>query len=141
MKIVAFFLKKVIKIFGGSENMLYICTRKSKGYGSVAQLNRVLDYGSSGSRFESWRSHKAVIERLPLLFFIYLFYIPMNTHCIADGTLRGQGGVVLSWVVVWRGDGCGVGYITKKRKISLPLFQCPGQDSNLHELMLTTPSK
>ena len=37
--------------------MLYICTRKSKGYGSVAQLNRVLDYGSSGSRFESWRSH------------------------------------------------------------------------------------
>ena len=92
MKIVAFFLKKVIKIFGGSENMLYICTRKSKGYGSVAQLNRVLDYGSSGSRFESWRSHKAVIERLPLLFFIYLFYIPMNTHCIADGILRGQGG-------------------------------------------------
>ena len=53
--------------------MLYICTRKSKGYGSVAQLNRVLDYGSSGSRFESWRSHKAVIERLPLLF---LYTIP-----------------------------------------------------------------
>ena len=65
----------------------------------------------------------------------------MNTHCIADGTLRGQGSVALSCVVVWRGDGCGVGYITKKRKITLPLFQCPGQDSNLHELMLTTPSK
>ncbi len=31
----------------------------------------------------------------------------MNTHCIADGTLRRQGGVVLSCVVVWRGDGCG----------------------------------
>ncbi len=25
--------------------------------GSVAQLNRVSDYGSEGSRFESWRSH------------------------------------------------------------------------------------
>ena len=29
--------------------------------GSVAQLNRVLDYGSSGSRFESWRSHEAIV--------------------------------------------------------------------------------
>ena len=28
-------------------------------FGSVAQLNRVLDYGSSGSRFESWRSHES----------------------------------------------------------------------------------
>ena len=28
----------------------------------------------------------------------------------------------------------------KKRGIS-SLFLCPGQDSNLHELMLTTPSK
>ena len=81
MKIVAFFLKKVIKIFGGSENMLYICTRKSKGYGSVAQLNRVLDYGSSGSRFESWRSHKAVIERLPLLF-LYTYEIPPRRVCL-----------------------------------------------------------
>ena len=137
MKIVAFFLKKVIKIFGGSENMLYICTRKSKGYGSVAQLNRVLDYGSSGSRFESWRSHKAVIERLPLLF-LYTFLYPdeHSLHSRWHSARAGRHGVV-----VWCGDGCGVGYITKKRKITLPLFQCPGQDSNLHELMLTTPSK
>ena len=62
----------------------------------------------------------------------------MNTHCIADGTLRGQGGMALSCGVEMV---VGVGYITKKRKITLPLFQCPGQDSNLHELMLTTPSK
>ena len=46
----------------------------------------------------------------------------MNTHCIADGTLRGQGGMVLSCVVVWRGDGCGVGYINKKNGRSL--FRC-----------------
>ena len=29
----------------------------------------------------------------------------------------------------------------KKRSQSTSLFLCPGQDSNLHELMLTTPSK
>ena len=62
------FLNFFTKIFGSLKYLLYICTHKSKGYGSVAQLNRVLDYGSSGSRFESWRSHKAAIERLPLLF-------------------------------------------------------------------------
>lgn len=28
--------------------------------GPVAQLNRVSDYGSEGSRFESWRGHKAL---------------------------------------------------------------------------------
>ena len=65
--------------------MLYICTRKSKGYGSVAQLNRVLDYGSSGSRFESWRSHKAAIERLPLLFYVLCSMI----QCYGDPVDRG----------------------------------------------------
>ena len=98
--------------------MLYICTRKSKGYGSVAQLNRVLDYGSSGSRFESWRSHKAVIERLPLLFLYALFYIPINTHCIADGTLRRQGGRALL---------CGVEIVVGrvyKQKNGRSLFRC-----------------
>ncbi len=29
----------------------------------------------------------------------------------------------------------------QKKGWSKPTFQCPGQDSNLHELMLTTPSK
>jgi hypothetical protein len=28
-----------------------------KKIGPVAQLNRVFDYGSKGSRFESWRGH------------------------------------------------------------------------------------
>ena len=104
MKIVAFFLKKVIKIFGGSENMLYICTRKSKGYGSVAQLNRVLDYGSSGSRFESWRSHKAVIERLPLLFFILPFLHPdeHSLHSRWHSARAGWHGVVVCCRVAWR---------------------------------------
>ena len=36
--------------------MPYICTRKNEN-GPVAQLNRVSDYGSEGSRFESWRGH------------------------------------------------------------------------------------
>ena len=77
--------------------MLYICTRKSKGYGSVAQLNRVLDYGSSGSRFESWRSHKAVIERLPLLFFIYLSVFSTNIYSTTDNTLHGRSVGRLCW--------------------------------------------
>ena len=29
----------------------------------------------------------------------------------------------------------------KKEEITISSFWCPGQDSNLHELMLTTPSK
>ena len=31
---------------------------KIKVMGPVAQLNRVSDYGSEGSRFEPWRGHK-----------------------------------------------------------------------------------
>ena len=133
MKIVAFFLKKVIKIFGGSENMLYICTRKSKGYGSVAQLNRVLDYGSSGSRFESWRSHKAVIERLPLLF--YMPFRHPDEHSLHSRWHSARAG----WrgVVVWRGDGCGVGYITKKTEdhssvVSVPRTRLELARANAH---------
>ena len=49
---------------------------QKQGNGSVAQLNRVLDYGSSGYRFESCRSHKAAIERLPLLFLCHLLRRP-----------------------------------------------------------------
>ena len=60
----AFFYENICtdKIF-----VIHLHSQKQRN-GSVAQLNRVLDYGSSGSRFESWRSHKAVIERLSLLF-------------------------------------------------------------------------
>ena len=39
-------------------------------FGSVAQLNRVLDYGSSGSRFESWRSHEGGYRKITAFCFI-----------------------------------------------------------------------
>ncbi len=32
--------------------------------GPVAQLNRVSDYGSEGSRFESWRGHKVKLNEI-----------------------------------------------------------------------------
>ena len=51
--------------------VIHLHSQKQRN-GSVAQLNRVLDYGSSGSRFESWRSHKAAIEWLPLFFFYHV---------------------------------------------------------------------
>ena len=38
--------------------------------GSVAQLNRALDYGSRGYRFESCRNHKRN-TRLECSFFLY----------------------------------------------------------------------
>lgn len=34
--------------------------------GLVAQLNRVLDYGSRGSRFESWRGHQFIAALLKI---------------------------------------------------------------------------
>ena len=41
-----------------------------------------------------------------------------------------------------RGKVCPFMGIKKKEKsIDFSFFWCPGQDSNLHELMLTTPSK
>ena len=49
-------LKIFTKKFAQKKKTLYICTR-NQANGSVAQLNRVLDYGSSGYRFESCRSH------------------------------------------------------------------------------------
>ena len=39
-----------------TKKKLYICHPILKN-GLVAQLNRVTDYGSVGSRFESWRGH------------------------------------------------------------------------------------
>ena len=45
--------------------------------GPVAQLNRVSDYGSEGSRFEPWRGHfsKAYVlnYKVYTLFFIYIY--------------------------------------------------------------------
>jgi len=43
-------------------NSLYICPIKN---GSVAQLNRALDFGSSGYRFESCRGHKETKKAHP----------------------------------------------------------------------------
>ena len=40
--------------------------------GSVAQLNRASDYGSEGSRFESWRSHHQKREGISLLSLFFL---------------------------------------------------------------------
>ena len=39
-----------------NDNLVIICC--DHNYGSVAQLNRALDYGSRGYRFESCRNHK-----------------------------------------------------------------------------------
>ena len=66
VKNIAFFLQNVwwIEIF-----VIHLHSQKQRN-GSVAQLNRVLDYGSSGSRFESWRSHKAAIRDGCRCFFI-----------------------------------------------------------------------
>ena len=62
--------KKVGETFGGVNKKPYLCTRNSEmtlmlitianhlWNGSVAQLNRALDYGSRGYRFESCRNHK-----------------------------------------------------------------------------------
>ena len=44
------------------KNNTYLCTRQTKGHGSVAQLNRASDYGSEGYRFESCRSHTLTIK-------------------------------------------------------------------------------
>ena len=65
---------------------------QNESNGSVAQLNRVLDYGSSGSRFESWRSHKAVTKVTAFLFFTtHLlhfpnFFVPLRQHWFSVGT-------------------------------------------------------
>ena len=67
---------------------------QSKSNGSVAQLNRVLDYGSSGSRFESWRSHKGGNRKITAAFFMYLSILHTNIY---------------SWHSVWAE--CGVLYI------------------------------
>ena len=71
-------MKIFTKIFARNKKTLYICTR-NQANGSVAQLNRVLDYGSSGYRFESCRSHlrkqKDMESKMPSIFF--LFYLNM----------------------------------------------------------------
>ena len=53
-----------------NDNLVIICC--DHNYGSVAQLNRALDYGSRGYRFESCRNHKRnTRESVP-------FFYPLN---------------------------------------------------------------
>ncbi len=52
-----FLLKKERKTLADSEKVTNFAPVKTKGHGSVAQLNRASDYGSEGYRFESCRSH------------------------------------------------------------------------------------
>ena len=74
--------KKDCETFGGTNKKQYLCTRNSEmtnyllsvcnhNNGSVAQLNRALDYGSRGYRFESCRNHKRNTRKgVPFLFFV-----------------------------------------------------------------------
>ena len=53
-----------------NDNLVVICCNHNNG--SVAQLNRALDYGSRGYRFESCRNHKRnTRESVP-------FFYPLN---------------------------------------------------------------
>ena len=53
---------------------------------------------------------------------------------------EGMIGVLLGKVRMFCAEWLPYGH-KKKRSRLTSLFWCPGQDSNLHELMLTTPSK
>ena len=53
-----FFCKKEKKTLANSKKVRTFAPVKTKGHGSVAQLNRASDYGSEGYRFESCRSHE-----------------------------------------------------------------------------------
>ena len=64
--------------------------------GSVAQLNRVLDYGSSGSRFESWRSHKAAIRDGCRCFFISP---QQSLSCGVEGVLWGHPNLGFQFII------------------------------------------
>ena len=82
--------KKDCETFGGTNKKQYLCTRNSEMidliiiycnhyYGSVAQLNRALDYGSRGYRFESCRNHKRNIRKSVPFFYPLNFKIwPLN---------------------------------------------------------------
>ena len=57
------FCKKEKKTLANSKKVLTFAPVKSKGHGSVAQLNRASDYGSEGYRFESCRSHELSLTK------------------------------------------------------------------------------
>ena len=60
-----------------NDNLVVICCDHNNG--SVAQLNRALDYGSRGYRFESCRNHKRNIRKGVPFFYPLNFEIwPLN---------------------------------------------------------------
>ena len=67
-----FLLKKERKTLADSEKVTNFAPVKTKGHGSVAQLNRASDYGSEGYRFESCRSHKKSLSLLINSFCVWL---------------------------------------------------------------------
>ena len=84
-----FLLKKERKTLADSEKVTNFAPVKTKGHGSVAQLNRASDYGSEGYRFESCRSHKKEFISNDELFFLYGYerkidspakFLPPNQH-------------------------------------------------------------
>ena len=58
-----------------NDNLVIICCDHNNG--SVAQLNRALDYGSRGYRFESCRNHKRNIQK-SVPFFLFSKLLPLN---------------------------------------------------------------
>ena len=55
---------------------------------------------------------------------------------------KGMIGVLLGKVRMFCAEWLPIyGHQKKEKSIDFSFFWCPGQDSNLHELMLTTPSK
>ena len=63
----------------------HVSPLQKKTKGPVAQLNRVSDYGSEGSRFESWRDHRKkqkrlIITKVTRSFFVFAKPLP-NIYC------------------------------------------------------------
>ena len=60
-----------------NDNLVVICCNHNNG--SVAQLNRALDYGSRGYRFESCRNHKRnTRESVPFFCSLTFEYWPLT---------------------------------------------------------------
>ena len=60
-----------------NDNLVVICCDHNNG--SVAQLNRALDYGSRGYRFESCRNHKRnTRESVPFFYSLNFEIWPLN---------------------------------------------------------------
>ena len=63
--------------------LLYFCRQ----IGPVAQLNRVSDYGSEGSRFESWQGH---LKSKSYKLLVTLFFICMTKNATINPKSKGK---------------------------------------------------